>query len=143
MEATFQKYNYPEIHVVDKLCDELNLKQERISIWFQNRRARSKKCKKQEAKESKENRCDIRPNKPPTEITPTIPTSSVQYPSIPVSSRAPVTTTPVYPATTAYHNYNAFYTGLPTYQQSTPTIAASNSNYYSVPANYYQNQFYQ
>lgn len=45
LEATFEKTHYPDVSVVDKLSDVLNLGSERISIWFQNRRARYKKAK--------------------------------------------------------------------------------------------------
>lgn len=46
MEAIFQKSHYPEVHVVDKLSDKLGLSIERISVWFQNRRAKYKKTKR-------------------------------------------------------------------------------------------------
>ena len=46
MEAIFNKSHYPEVHVVDKLSDKLGLSIERISVWFQNRRAKFKKTKK-------------------------------------------------------------------------------------------------
>ena len=46
LEAIFLKSHYPEVHVVDKLSDKLNLSIERISVWFQNRRAKYKKTKK-------------------------------------------------------------------------------------------------
>lgn len=46
LEAIFLKSHYPEVHVVDKLSDKLNLSIERISVWFQNRRAKFKKTKK-------------------------------------------------------------------------------------------------
>lgn len=49
LEQTFQKSQYPEIKTVDDLCDLLHLSTERISIWFQNRRARFKKQRKQQA----------------------------------------------------------------------------------------------
>lgn len=48
LESTFQKTHYPEIRLVDDLSSTLNLSTERISIWFQNRRARFKKSRKLE-----------------------------------------------------------------------------------------------
>ena len=48
LESTFQKTHYPEIRMVDDLSSMLNLSTERISIWFQNRRARFKKTRKLE-----------------------------------------------------------------------------------------------
>lgn len=53
LEATFQKTHYPEIRVVDDLSSMLNLSTERISIWFQNRRARFKKARKLETQENR------------------------------------------------------------------------------------------
>ncbi len=49
LEKTFQKSQYPEIKTVDDLCDMLHLSTERVSIWFQNRRARFKKQRKLQA----------------------------------------------------------------------------------------------
>jgi hypothetical protein len=46
LEATFERTHYPEIRAVDDLSSELSLSIERISVWFQNRRARFKKCRK-------------------------------------------------------------------------------------------------
>ena len=51
LEQTFQKSQYPEIKTVDDLSQTLNLSTERISIWFQNRRARFKKARKLQAQE--------------------------------------------------------------------------------------------
>lgn len=52
LEKTFLKSQYPEIKVVDDLCDLLGLSTERVSIWFQNRRARFKKARKLQAQSS-------------------------------------------------------------------------------------------
>jgi hypothetical protein len=52
LEATFQKTHYPEIRVVDDLCDQLKLSVDRVSIWFQNRRARFKKARKIDSSDS-------------------------------------------------------------------------------------------
>ena len=46
LEAVFQKSHYPEVNMVDRLSDKLGLSIERISVWFQNRRAKYKKTKK-------------------------------------------------------------------------------------------------
>lgn len=52
LEQTFLKAQYPEIKIVDDLSNLLNLSTERISIWFQNRRARFKKARKLHAQEN-------------------------------------------------------------------------------------------
>jgi len=46
MEAIFDKSHYPEVHLIDKLSDRLGISIERLSIWFQNRRAKYKKSKR-------------------------------------------------------------------------------------------------
>ena len=46
MEAIFDKSHYPEVHVIDRLSDKLGISIERLSIWFQNRRAKFKKTKR-------------------------------------------------------------------------------------------------
>ena len=53
LESTFQKTHYPEIRMVDDLSSMLSLSTERISIWFQNRRARFKKSRKLENSQEK------------------------------------------------------------------------------------------
>lgn len=45
LESAFQKTHYPDVNVVDQLSNKLNISNERISVWFQNRRARFKKEK--------------------------------------------------------------------------------------------------
>ena len=49
LEAIFIKQHYPEVHLVDKLSEKLNLSVERISVWFQNRRAKFKKTNRNRA----------------------------------------------------------------------------------------------
>lgn len=53
LETTFQKTHYPDLSVVDRLSQVLHLATERISIWFQNRRARHKKERKLQQAENK------------------------------------------------------------------------------------------
>jgi hypothetical protein len=53
LENTFQRTHYPEVQVVDKLSETMNLSIERISIWFQNRRARFKRSRKLDNRESR------------------------------------------------------------------------------------------
>ena len=43
---TFERTHYPDVNIIDRLSSLLNLSTERISVWFQNRRARFKKIKK-------------------------------------------------------------------------------------------------
>ena len=53
LEAVFEKTHYPEVQLVDRLSEKLNLSIERISIWFQNRRAKHKKSKKSVSNDSR------------------------------------------------------------------------------------------
>jgi len=43
LEATFQQHRYPSVDIVDDLVEQLNLPTQKITVWFQNRRARLKK----------------------------------------------------------------------------------------------------
>ncbi|CAF3703645.1 unnamed protein product [Rotaria sordida] len=43
LESTFQQHRYPTVDIVDDLVELLNLPTQKITIWFQNRRARLKK----------------------------------------------------------------------------------------------------
>ena len=46
LEAMFGVNHYPDVQTVDHLSEKLGLQIERISVWFQNRRAKFKKTKK-------------------------------------------------------------------------------------------------
>ncbi|CAF0779875.1 unnamed protein product [Rotaria sp. Silwood1] len=43
LESTFQQHRYPTVDIVDDLVEQLKLPTQKITIWFQNRRARLKK----------------------------------------------------------------------------------------------------
>ncbi|CAF1204054.1 unnamed protein product [Adineta steineri] len=43
LETTFQQHRYPTIDMIDDLVEQLNLPTQKITVWFQNRRARLKK----------------------------------------------------------------------------------------------------
>jgi hypothetical protein len=47
LEAAFLRTHYPDVNIIDRLANMLSLSTERISVWFQNRRARFKRAKKQ------------------------------------------------------------------------------------------------
>lgn len=46
LEAAFERTHYPDVNVVDRLATMLSLTTERISVWFQNRRAKYKRTYK-------------------------------------------------------------------------------------------------
>lgn len=46
LEASFQRTHYPDVNVVDRLAEILKLSTDKISVWFQNRRAKFKRSKK-------------------------------------------------------------------------------------------------
>jgi hypothetical protein len=46
LEAQFNVNHYPDVPTVDNMAEKLGLAIERISVWFQNRRAKYKKTKK-------------------------------------------------------------------------------------------------
>jgi len=43
LESAFAQSSYPDLNLVDNLCKTLEISKEKINIWFQNRRARSKR----------------------------------------------------------------------------------------------------
>jgi hypothetical protein len=132
LEATFERTHYPEIRTVDDLSSELNLSIERISIWFQNRRARFKKTRKLNAQASRfENE----------ERTPVSPSPSKLAVSTHLESKLPVQLTPPDASfSPAYFNqsHQVPFTYLPTssvnhskfYQPYANTRFESNLNIY-------------
>ncbi|CAF3761775.1 unnamed protein product [Rotaria sp. Silwood1] len=43
LETTFEQHHYPTIDMIDHLVQQLDLPTQKITVWFQNRRARLKK----------------------------------------------------------------------------------------------------
>ncbi|CAF0929540.1 unnamed protein product [Adineta steineri] len=52
LEEAFQHNHYPEVTTVDALAELLDVRHEKISIWFQNRRSRFKRQQKPKATSS-------------------------------------------------------------------------------------------
>lgn len=52
LEAAFQRTHYPDVNVIDRLAEVLRITTEKVSVWFQNRRARYKRAKKPKNHES-------------------------------------------------------------------------------------------
>ena len=50
MEQHFKKYKYPNVKRRKTIAEEIGLPEERIQIWFQNRRAKDKRQLEQQEK---------------------------------------------------------------------------------------------
>lgn len=115
LECTFEQHHYPTVDVVDDLAERLDLPTQKITVWFQNRRARLKKnATKSDDRTSVEQENQTQYDSGihlDEEVSHECSSSPEIYPMLhlPPPPTAPITSTSSYHMPNAYH---AFYSNL-------------------------------